>query len=139
MKSFKTTYSRPAHAGLKFSVPSLVQPQFARDTDINRMIQRALGGDPSVFARGGRMVDVSNAPEDVHEVMNIIARGDTAWADLPDSVRRSYGSKEAFINAVVAEEQRVKSMAEEPVVENKEVKKEVTPSGAKASTPQSAE
>ena len=137
-KRFKTTYDRPPHRGLECKAPSLVQPQYARDTDINVMIQRALGGDPSVFARGASVgVDALDAPEDFHEAMNQLARGDSAWEELPQALKHSYGSKEAFLAAVDA-------FAASPVEEKKEdvkppvEEKKVTPSGAEDSTPKSA-
>lgn len=136
-KRFKTIYDRPPHRGLECKAPSLVQPQYARETDINVMIQRALGGDPSVFARGASNVDVLAAPEDFHDAMNQLARGDSAWAELPLAVKQSYGSKEAFLAAVDAfvASQVVETKDEPPT---KPPTEPVTPSGAEASTPKSA-
>lgn len=143
-RRFKTTYDRPPHRGLQCRAPSLVQPQFARDTDINLMIQRALGGDPSVFAPGASNgVDALDAPEDFHEAMNQLARGETAWAELPLAVKQSYGSKEAFLASVDA---FLASQGAAKEVEKKEVKKDdikgdkiVTSSEAEASKTKSAE
>lgn len=140
-KRFKTTYDRPPHRGLVCKAPSLVQPQFARDTDINVMIQRALGGDPSVFACGATVgVDALDAPEDFHDAMNKLARGDSAWEELPQALKHSYGSKEAFLAAIdsfSAVHSEKKEEAKE--VNTPEEKKEtVTPNGAEAPTPKSA-
>lgn len=98
---FKTAFNRPASAGLRFRSASLVQPQFQKQADINYMIQRALGGDPSVLARSlPFMADVSDVPDNFGDAMNIMARGETAWNDLPDSIRHTYGNKEAFLDAL---------------------------------------
>lgn len=135
-RRFKTTYDRPPHRGLKCKTPSLVQPQYARDTDINVMIRRALGGDPSVFARGASVgVDALAAPEDFHEAMNKLARGDSAWEELPQAVKRAYGSKEAFVAAVDALSASPVEEKEEEVTPKTEI---VTPSGAETSTSKSA-
>lgn len=132
---FKHVYNRPPHKGVTFNSPSLVQPQYARDSDINVMIQRALAGDPSVFSRGGTLgVDATDSPEDFHEAMNTLARGNTAWEELPQALKHAYGNKEAFILALNTPVKP--SVVDE---EKKEADKSVTPNGVEVSTPKSAE
>lgn len=139
--SFPTHFKRPAHAGLTFDKPSLVQPHFQRDCDINRMIQRALGGDASVFARKGVIVDAGDAPESYHEAMNIMVNAQQVWDELPDNVRRAYGNAAHFVAAIEEERSKmVKPKSADTVSEPPApaVDKSVTPSGAEASTPKSA-
>lgn len=83
--------------GLKFEAPSLVQSQFAANADINIMLRRALGGDMSVFVGAGHSVDVSDCPESMHDVCNIVARANNAWDSMPDSLKRTFGNSAAFI------------------------------------------
>lgn len=96
---FFTRVNRPPSPALKCG-PSLVQPQFARDTDINVMIQRYLHGDASVLARhSGIISDATSLPDNLHDVLNIRSRGEYAWNQLPEQVRASYGNVERFLAA----------------------------------------
>lgn len=99
--------------GVEFNAPSLTQSQFQRDCDINVMIRRALTGDISAIVNG-KMIDASDAPESFHDSLNIMAKADTAWEEMPDSVRRTYGNKEAFILAFDNEVKRIAELSRNP-------------------------
>ena len=76
---FKHRSDLPVSRGLDFSdSPSLCERQFQRDCDINYMIRRYLSGDVSVM-RSGNFLDVSEAPESYHDIINITARGMSTW------------------------------------------------------------
>lgn len=93
----RTRYN-PHRVKVQFSLPSLCQSHFQRDTDVNDMIRRALIGDRSVF-RSMRYCDASDAPSDFHDAQSRIALARSAWEDLPDKIKVTFGSPEAFLAA----------------------------------------
>lgn len=93
----RTRYN-PHRVKVNFALPSLCQSHFQRDTDVNDMIRRALVGDRSVF-RSMRYFDASNAPSDFHDAQSRIALARSAWEDLPDKVKVTFGSPEEFLAA----------------------------------------
>lgn len=132
---FFTKSNRPKDCGLTFEAASLVQPQYKESADINVMIRRAIGGDMSVFVGAGKFTDVSDAPESFHDALNISARAETAWQNMPDSLRRTFGNQAAFLEYLQALENADVQPVALATEENKEV---VTPSGAEDSMPKSA-
>ena len=111
---FCTRYSPPSHDGVDFKdSPSLVHAEFKKDCDINEMVRRALCGDMSVI-RHPDFSDISNLPEDSHELANLIAEANTAWHDLPDKVRMTFGTLENFISYFEnADKQKAASLKED--------------------------
>lgn len=137
MSNFHTRFNHTPCTGVCFRKPSLTQPQFQKDTDINYMIKRALAGDMSVYRNAGHIVDASEAPESYHESMNIMARAQQAWDDMPDALRRAYGNAANFLAEF---EKSLSESAVSPSVESKENKADssVSPSPtAEASMPKS--
>lgn len=90
---------RPSVKGLTFDKPSLCQKHLAKMCDIRTMISRALAGDSSVYCRGS-YADVSNAPDNMQDALNIINRGREAYYSLSDEVRAVYPSPEVFLAAL---------------------------------------
>ena len=133
---FHTRYNPAAVKGLTCSDPSLAQPQFQADCDINVMIRRALAGDVSVLARGGyNNVDVSDAPESFHEALNKATSADSLWQSLPEQVRATFGSADRLLRAI--EQYNAEQALASAQAVNVDKKDSVTaPSGA-GSTPAS--
>lgn len=131
---FYTRYKRPIHKGLDFPKPSLTQQHFKNDCDIGKLLARYLGGDISVINRRVKFGDFTAAPDDFHQAMNITAAGRTAWENLPDSVRRTYGNVERFLDALNSEYQRVEdSKKSKTSAKKSETPETVTPKGAASS------
>lgn len=100
---FNTRFSPADSKGVDFKdSPSLVQPQFKESQDINNLIRRYLGGDADAI-RAVNYADVTSLPDDFQDVQNRIARANTTWHDMPENIRQTYGTPEAFLAACDAE------------------------------------
>lgn len=99
--NFRTRFERK-RVGLAISKPSLTQSQYQKDTDINVMIRKALGGDASAIRRG-TYGDFRDIPESLHDASNITAAARTTWEEMPERIKQTYGSPEAYVNAVISE------------------------------------
>lgn len=106
---FRTRFERK-RVGLAISKPSLTQSQYQKDTDINVMIRKALGGDASAIRRG-TYGDFRDIPESLHDASNITAAARTTWEEMPERIKQTYGTPEAYVNACLAE------MSKEPTKE----------------------
>lgn len=82
---------------------TLTQKQFAPSCDINCMIQRFLSGDPSAIRRG-KFGDFTGLPESLHDACNKVATANSIWENLPETLRATYGSPEALLAALDAQE-----------------------------------
>lgn len=107
--NFRTRFERK-RVGLAISKPSLTQSQYQKDTDINVMIRKALGGDASAIRRG-TYGDFRDIPESLHDASNITAAARTTWEEMPERIKQTYGTPEAYVNACLAE------MSKEPTKE----------------------
>lgn len=96
---------RQPRKGLAFDEPTKTQVHLRKFADINYMIERALGGDSSVYRRGS-FVDVSGSPEDFQDFLNIQRKALEAYESLPVNVRARYTTPEAFFAAANNEESR---------------------------------
>ena len=79
--------------------PSKCQKHLAKFCDINTMIQRAIGGDTSVF-RHGSYVDLSKVPDNMQEMLNSQCRARDAYELLPAEIRMRFPSPQAFLDAL---------------------------------------
>lgn len=93
---FATRFNRGKAKGVKFDAPSLCQRQFKDSCSIESMMRRALLGDRSVLGNA-RYLDVVDAPESYHDAVNIQARAESVWNDLPEALRVAYGSPAALV------------------------------------------
>lgn len=80
---------------------ALIQ-SYADECDVNRIVQRFEAGDVSVLSRvQGLYADVSGYPSDTISLMNLGAQATHAWDSLTLEEQSKYGSKEAFIDAML--------------------------------------
>lgn len=89
---------RNASVGLSFDKPTKCQTHLAKLSDINLLMQRALGGDVSVF-RPVKYLDVSDCPESLQDALNAQRKAIEAYDALPLAVRERYTSPKAFYDA----------------------------------------
>lgn len=93
---FATRFNRGKAKGVSFNAPSLCQKQFKDACSIESMMRRALMGDRSVLGNA-RYLDVADVPESFHDALNIQARAESLWNDLPEALRVAYGSPAAMV------------------------------------------
>lgn len=80
---------------------ALIQ-SYADECDVNRIVQRFEAGDISALSRvQGLYADVSGYPTDAVSLMNLGAQATYAWDSLTLEEQSKYGSKEAFIDAML--------------------------------------
>lgn len=80
---------------------ALIQ-SYADECDVNRIVQRFEAGDLSALSRvQGLYADVSGYPTDSVSLMNLGVQATLAWDALTLEEQSKYGSKEAFINAML--------------------------------------
>lgn len=96
MMNFATRFNRGMAKGVSFNAPSLCQKQFKDACSIESMMRRALMGDRSVLGNA-RYLNVVDVPESYHDALNIQARAESLWNDLPESMRAAYGTPAAMV------------------------------------------
>lgn len=74
-----------------FVMPSLTQPEFASQCDINEILKRFGQGHPMPDVHFPPMTDVSSAPTDFFELQNFILRAREEFMLLPSALRERFG------------------------------------------------
>lgn len=101
------TFPNQKRSSLSFAGQATkTQQHLKKFTDINYMIQRALGGDSSVYRPGGVSADISQVPDDLQEILNLQIRARDSYENLSADVRKKYPTPEDFFAACHDPEQR---------------------------------
>jgi len=104
-------YDVPQVPGIDFSQEtSLTKQSFTDECDINKIVARITrdGYDPSQYGVP-QYADVSNAPS-FHEAMEIVTKGQQAFAQLPSIIRARFGNDPAQYLDFVANPENLPEM-----------------------------
>lgn len=103
--------------GKAYSLYNEIQ-KYAKETDINEIVERYLNGDPSVMSkRTAQYGDFINVPSSYREYLDVAIRAQEAFNSLDPEERNKYGSLEGFLMSF-------DNSVEKPV-ENDTVKEEI--------------
>lgn len=86
--------------------PSLVQPQFAKDCDINVALARIAAGDTSMLKQTGMFYDASNAPADLQALLHSVISAQESWESLPDAVRSRFANPQSMMDFLADDKNR---------------------------------
>lgn len=71
---------------------------FKAETDINRIVTRALGGDLTALqASPGAYIDATQLPQDLHEAHQVLQQAEEAYLSIPEKERLEFGTFSEFL------------------------------------------
>lgn len=98
---FQTQFSHDRLEGLKFELPSRVQPQFAYECDINNIVAGCVSTLDNVRPNL-TYLDTTTVP-DLEQASNMIAEANSQFEKLPSDVRARFGNDPKQLLAFVSD------------------------------------
>ncbi len=79
---------------------SCTEQRWKKYADIGNIIQRALGGDTSVYRVGGQNADISDMPDNLQDALNQQISAASLFDALTDDAKRHFGDPEGLLRAL---------------------------------------
>lgn len=137
MVKIYSRYDVPVCEGVVFTEPTRTQQHFKDETDINKIVARAIQtGDATVFttAERGSYYDTSTF-SDYQDALQIIADIDEDFFSLPSSLRRQFNDDPDAYVAFMADPRNVDKAVELGLLEGSGKPPAATPSSAPEQPP----